>query len=217
MSYKMLVGTFTVKAAREVTEHYECAAWHKTILVQPGVCPVFAYVAWIDGQIGHTLSAPVTGKVTSACFVARLGGSYGRDDGPSMIGKEDTGSIDLPTYCLDRIIASGELKLDMDLITARPCEGGGNYYGMAKDVGIARINKIAALPWQKNEAGESVLVGKKLVCKVRGGFPSLRWSIERDGAEVHSWIMNNASDESAKCNAYETARGMMIAECAPCL
>ena len=128
---KVRVGTLKVTEPREVTEYYECAAWHKTVRCEPGEYPVYAYLTWCDvaeGTLGHTLYAPFEGVVTSACFVNRIGAHYGSDSGPGMVGNPDHGSVRLATYALDGAVEAGALELDPALITAEPCEVEGRKY-----------------------------------------------------------------------------------------
>jgi len=118
---KYRIGTLHVREAREVTRHYECAAWHRTVLCPPGRYPVYAYLKPLDmveGTLGYTLYAQFEGTVTSACFVSRIGSHYGSDLGPEMVGLTDHGSIRLPTFDLHRFVESGELELDPDLTRA---------------------------------------------------------------------------------------------------
>lgn len=112
MSIKVRVGFLTVREPREVTEHYECAAWHQTIRVAPGRYEVFAFLEPGDIRERYIRSfyVPVSGPITSACFVARLGASYGRDEGPSKVGKLADGTIRLSTYARE-----GEENPDLEL------------------------------------------------------------------------------------------------------
>lgn len=95
-SRRLHVGYYTVTEEREVTQYYECAAWHQTIRVAPGRYAVYAYPRGND--IGHTLYVPVSGPIASACFVSRIGASYGRDRGPETVGQTAEGSIHLNPY-----------------------------------------------------------------------------------------------------------------------
>lgn len=128
---KVRVGTLKVTEPREVTEYYECAAWHKTVRCEPGEYPVYAYLTWCDiaeGTLGHTLYAPFEGAVTSACFVSRIGAHYGSDRGSELVGTQDRGSVRLSTYALDGAVTSGTLELDPALIAAEPYEVEGRKY-----------------------------------------------------------------------------------------
>lgn len=118
MNYtKVRVGYFTVREPREVTQYYECAAWHQTIRVEPGRYEVFVYLSPGDIHERHisSLYVPVQGPITSACFVARLGASYGRDDGPSKVGKVADGTIHLASYAREGEENPG-LELDGSIV-----------------------------------------------------------------------------------------------------
>jgi len=97
--YKIKVGTYTLTKPREVTEHYECAAWHQTILVQPGSYGVYALVEY--GRL-RSISAALRGVVVSACFIPLFGGNpIGPDrTGRERLGTEQTGDISIATYWL---------------------------------------------------------------------------------------------------------------------
>ena len=120
---KYRVGTLTVRQAREVTEHYECAAWYKTVRCEPGEYPVYAYLHpgnVAEGYLGHTLYAPFEGEVTSASFVNRIGAHYGADNGPEMVGRRDKGCVRMGTSSLDSLVKAGDLELDPGLVEAFP-------------------------------------------------------------------------------------------------
>lgn len=115
---KIRIGTYCVREARDVTEHYECAAWHKTIRCEPGVYDAFAYPYIYDGRLGHSIYVPVSGPVTSAYFRSQwCGVPFGEDHGgKEAIGKVETISIKLGEYCMDDYVQAGDLVLDMDVI-----------------------------------------------------------------------------------------------------
>jgi len=100
---KLQVGTLVVTSPREVTENYECAAWHKTLVVDPGSYPVFVYLTWMDRtecHLGHTLYASCKGVVKSASFTSRLGAHHGNDHGPQLVGEVHDTTIEMATFQL---------------------------------------------------------------------------------------------------------------------
>jgi hypothetical protein len=131
---KYRVGTLTVREPREVTQYYECAAWHKTVRCPAGTYAVYAYLNWCnvkEGNLGSTLYAPFDGVVTSACFVNRIGSHYGSDRGPEMVGHSDNGSVKIPNYAIDDHVQSGDLVLNPALVVAQEYDSlradGGKY------------------------------------------------------------------------------------------
>ena len=79
-----VVGTFTIAEPREDTQHFETALWHRTGRFDPQTVELrllYGNYFWPD-----RLLTEVEGVVTSACFLSRLGGSYGGDRGPEEVG-----------------------------------------------------------------------------------------------------------------------------------
>lgn len=203
---KILVGHLVVSMPREVTEYYECAAWHKTIVVCPGTYPVYAFPSYLDGELGHSLSAPVTGWIKSACFVSRLGSHYGKDDGPSKVGHLDEGHIRMATFDIDRYLLEG-LSLDALLVLSEPIGGTQRrIYRLDKAETMRRFNRANAAAWRACADGGSRLDGKELSCVVY----DTRYAVLRGEAEVYSFHLNNTARESMRFMVYETARGIAL-------
>lgn len=114
------VGVYKLKEEREITQHYECAAWHKTLVCPPGEYPVYAHLTWVnvaEKTLGHSLYAPFEGVISSASFRNRIGAHMGSDDGPEMVGKMEKSSMSLPTFELDEEFYKGTLEFDETLIS----------------------------------------------------------------------------------------------------
>lgn len=90
-----VIGHLTITDAPERTDHYECAAWHKTTRPVPGTYPIVESRTRFNGYPRTAVLVRVPSTITSACFVSRFGASYGNDEGPSMVGR-----IDEITYAL---------------------------------------------------------------------------------------------------------------------
>jgi len=90
------VGRLMVRKEMEVTQHYECAAWHQTIKVAPGIYDLLAWHSE-DGHIS-TIGARVSGPITSACFQSRIGAHYGKDSGPETVGQPADGFVSVCAY-----------------------------------------------------------------------------------------------------------------------
>lgn len=102
---RIKVGEITY--SKEFTERltFECAAWHRDVLVQPGTYPVFAYIEWTCDGGGmfrlRNLRAECEGVITSASFQALWGGSpiHGtKDRGLDEIGRKHTVYPYIATY-----------------------------------------------------------------------------------------------------------------------
>ncbi len=126
---RFVVGAFVVPEIATTTQHYECAAWHRTFRVEPGTYEVVAMIggaSWSEGSLGSSLYVEIpSAEITSACLIALFGGVAIRgkdgktfDEGPSMVGTRDSTSIKLPTYCLHDYVLDGRLTLDESLVSA---------------------------------------------------------------------------------------------------
>jgi hypothetical protein len=89
------VGSVTLLRPLEVVQHFECAAWHQKILVQPGTHDLFCSVSWgMDSIHGGSFWARVEGVVTSADFTSRLGAHHGGNEhGERLIGTTQPGTV----------------------------------------------------------------------------------------------------------------------------
>lgn len=91
------VGTITTTTTKKITEHYECAAWHRTYECPPQTVDVFMTrnpEGWPDQFVWR-----MKGVCIDACLVSLFGGvSYGPDiAGKEAIGKE--GETGQSCYC----------------------------------------------------------------------------------------------------------------------
>lgn len=94
----VVVGRLKVLKAFVVTEYFECAAWFRSVSVEPGIYDLVAYPNAAEQYMGHALYAKVPGTVTDACFVSRIGAHYGRDDGKKMIGEQTETHVKIGPY-----------------------------------------------------------------------------------------------------------------------
>jgi len=111
---RVLVGSFVLAEPTEFTTHYECAAWYKKVLVQPGTYPVYAYPRPSERDLGHTLYVDAEGEVTDASFQPLFGGVPIRgaeDSGKREIGQREKASITIPNYAIHDHVLAGDLKL----------------------------------------------------------------------------------------------------------
>lgn len=129
---KVRIGTYKLDKEMTLTQHYECALWHKDVLVQPGTYDLYVYISPGDlreNTLGHTAYAHAPGIVTDACFAPRFGAHIGEDrEGKAMIGREDVGSIQLATYSIDEAVKAGLIELDPEVITYEDREYEGRKY-----------------------------------------------------------------------------------------
>lgn len=95
---KLIIGTITLTAARDVARSQEYAGWHETVRVAPGTYPLVAYVAWSDGaQRVMAVYGEYTGTVVSAWYgnkersAAMVGTTT--DIGERLAGREGTTAI----------------------------------------------------------------------------------------------------------------------------
>lgn len=115
---KVKVGTYKVEEKTTYTTHYECAAWHQDVEVEPGEYPVYVYLRHY-GEHAHSLYVDATGTVSSACFRSQWAGNPFGDDrgGKEALGKVAKASISIPSYAINDYIERGKLTLDMSCFT----------------------------------------------------------------------------------------------------
>jgi len=127
------VGTLHVTEPTKVQELFECAAWEREVLVQPGDYPVVVYPYWPEKSPGHTLYAQCEGTITYATFQAIMGAQRGADHGPEEVGQTKRTSIKIPTYAMHKYVESGELELIEGRMVASPVtESGNTFYRMGE-------------------------------------------------------------------------------------
>ncbi len=117
-----MIGSLTVgDGAPEYTQHYECAAWHLSDVPLPGTYPVVERRSRFNGYARTAVVVAIPSRITSACFVSRLGAQYGRDDGPQRVG-----TVHERTYMVAR-------QDDMALFDRRPQTWREGSYGAFHD------------------------------------------------------------------------------------
>ena len=107
MIQSRVIGTYHHKdSEREFTQHYECAAWHRSGKFPEGEYPIVEYKGITPGQsvVFVNLSG---GVITSACLVSRIGACYGADRGNEEIGKPFKYRVRVGAYSVAQMIDEG--------------------------------------------------------------------------------------------------------------